>query len=155
MTSAIADVSRGTIHAVVEIAAPPETVFQALTDPSELAAWWGSEETYRSYDWQLDVRVGGKWSCKTRGGRTGPASVRGEYLVIEPPRLLVYTWEPSWEGFMSTTIRFELESIPSGTRLRLVHTGFEGRAAACEGHARGWSLVLGWLTGHVCARSSR
>jgi len=26
----------------VEVAAPPERVFAGLTDPAELAVWWGS-----------------------------------------------------------------------------------------------------------------
>ena len=33
----------------VEVAAPPERVYAALTDPAELAAWWGSDEGYRTY----------------------------------------------------------------------------------------------------------
>jgi uncharacterized protein YndB with AHSA1/START domain len=34
--TAVADVQAGTVHATVEIAAPPESVFRALTDPGEL-----------------------------------------------------------------------------------------------------------------------
>jgi uncharacterized protein YndB with AHSA1/START domain len=144
--TAVADVAVGTVHAVVEIAAPPEKVFHALTDPRELAAWWGSDDTYRSFDWQIELRTGGKWSCRTRNARDGgQMSVRGEYLVVEPPRLLVCTWLPSWENFAPTTIRYELEATAKGTRLSVTHTGFASRAA-CESHAQGWTQVLAWLS---------
>jgi uncharacterized protein YndB with AHSA1/START domain len=38
---AIADLDRSTSLAQVEIAAPPERVFTALTDPAEVVRWWG------------------------------------------------------------------------------------------------------------------
>lgn len=39
---ATADTEEGTINVVADIAAPPEAVFRALTDPNELAQWWGA-----------------------------------------------------------------------------------------------------------------
>jgi uncharacterized protein YndB with AHSA1/START domain len=143
MISSLADVARGTVHAVVEIAAPPEKVFRALTDPRQLAAWWGAD-LYRTYDWQVDLRAGGQWSCQVDNPRTGPASVRGEYLEVEPPHTIVCTWSPSWENFATTTIRYELQATGKGTRLKVTHSGFDN-PAACESHAKGWELVLGWL----------
>jgi uncharacterized protein YndB with AHSA1/START domain len=157
-----ADVAGGAIHGVIEMAAPPEEVFTALTDPAQLAAWWGSDETYRSYDWQVDLRVGGRWSSRQRSRRDPAApetSVHGEYLVVEPPRLLVCTWCPSWEGFAETTIRYELEPATvngtTGTRLTITHSGFGDRAAAIDGHHRGWTTVLGWLATHVERKAGR
>ena len=45
---AIADVSSGVILATVSIAAPPERVFRAITEPGEIVRWWGSDELYRT-----------------------------------------------------------------------------------------------------------
>jgi uncharacterized protein YndB with AHSA1/START domain len=39
---ALADVNGGIILAEVEIAAPPERVFRALTQSDEIVRWWGS-----------------------------------------------------------------------------------------------------------------
>ena len=64
--TAVADVQARTVHATVEIAAAPDAVFRALTDPDELARWWGSPELYQTHDWNLDLRPGGKWSCQAR-----------------------------------------------------------------------------------------
>ena len=143
--TAVADVQAGLVRATVEIAAPPEAVFRALTDPAELPRWWGSPELYRTDDWKVDLRPGGKWSCQARSPQ-GDSEVRGEYLAIEPPRLLEYTWEPAWEQYRQTIIRCTLEAIPGGTRVSVVHRGFTAGESA-TGHAEGWTRVLGWLAG--------
>ena len=44
---AVADVGGGTILASVEIAAGPERVFGALTEPAQLVQWWGDDTLYR------------------------------------------------------------------------------------------------------------
>ncbi len=147
--SALPDVVHGVVYAAMDFDAPPERVFRALTDPAELAAWWGADDAYRSFDWQVDLRVGDTYRSRQRSATdpTAPeTTVEGEYLVIDPPRLLVCTWRPSWEDVPETTIRYELTpTAAGGTRLVLTHTGFAGRAGACEDHARGWTAVLGWL----------
>ena len=44
------------------IAAPPERVFQAITDPKQMPQWWGQQGMYRITEWTADLRPGGKWS---------------------------------------------------------------------------------------------
>ena len=130
----------------VEVAATPERVFAALTDPAELAAWWGNEEVYRTFEWESDLRVGGKRSCKAHNKKTGLMStVKGEYLEIDPPRVVAFTWEPSWEKVHSTVVRIELVAIPSGTRVLLTHSGWREATQARSSHEQGWPVVLGFL----------
>jgi uncharacterized protein YndB with AHSA1/START domain len=154
--TAVADVQAGTVRATVEIAAAPDAVFKALTDPAELARWWGSPDLYQTHDWKVDLRPGGKWSCKARSAQ-GAGEVRGEVLAVEPPRLLEYTWEPSWEQYQQSIVRYTLEKVPGGTRLSLFHRGLASDASARD-HAEGWTRVLGWLVerlaGVPAARSS-
>ena len=71
----------------IEIEAPPERVFDAWTDPRQLAAWWGEEGTYRTRNWRCDVRPGGSWHCEGtgEGKMQGPFEVDGEYTLIERP----------------------------------------------------------------------
>jgi uncharacterized protein YndB with AHSA1/START domain len=148
----VADLTTGIILASVEIAAPPERVFRALTDPTELTRWWGSPDTYRTEEWTSDLRVGGRWRSRGRGADGRPFSVGGEFLKIDPPRLLVQTWQPDWaEGGLATTITYRLEPTAGGTRLTLRHEGFGEHRAACESHGRGWERVLGWLDAYVTA----
>jgi uncharacterized protein YndB with AHSA1/START domain len=70
--------------------------------------------------------------------------VRGEVLAVDPPRLLEVTWEPSWEEYKRSIIRYTLEKVPGGTRLRLFHRELPSEEST-NGHAEGWTRVLGWL----------
>ncbi len=150
MSSAVADLAEGTIHASIEIEATPEAVFDAMVEPDQLAAWWGSPDTYRTSNWQVDLRTGGSWSADAKGVKDGRSGVvRGRYLEVERPRVLVYTWQPSWDGDVETTIRVELTPTRLGTRVRITHTGFGDRLASATGHTEGWRRVLGWLGDHL------
>ncbi len=142
-----------TIVAEIEIEAAPETVFDAFTDPGQLASWWGSAETYRTSNWQIDLRAGGKWSCEARNAE-GAMTVHGVYLEVDPPRKVAYTWNPAWDPGPETEIHITLEPRGSGTLVRLVHSGFEGREKSQQGHAQGWSRVLGWLQQHIQSKEN-
>ena len=146
---ALANVDGGVVKAEIEIEAPPERVFHSLTDPGELAAWWGSDDMYRTHDWQIDLREAGRWSVQTRATDGTQMSVHGTYIEIDPPRRLVYTWCPSWDDFAETTIEVDLQPTTGGTRVVVTHTGFGDRATAAEGTGEGWKRVLEWLGEHV------
>jgi uncharacterized protein YndB with AHSA1/START domain/uncharacterized protein YciI len=141
---AVADIEQGRILASVEIAAPIERVFRALAS-GEIAEWWGSSDTYRTTRWTGDVRRGGAWVSEGVGADGTPFSVRGEFLEVDPPNVIVQTWVAPWDGNHTTTVTTRLDAIDGGTRVTLRHEGFSGRAASCSGHAEGWERVLGWL----------
>jgi uncharacterized protein YndB with AHSA1/START domain len=145
----VADVTTGVIHASVEIAAPPERVFRALTDPNEVVRWWGSPETYQVDDFGADLRVGGRWHSRGRSADGKPFEARGEFFEIDPPRLIVQTWIPDWAPGLKTKLTYRLEPIAGGTRLTLRHEGFGANREAFEGHTRGWERVLGFLNGYL------
>src|SRR5919107_2639621 len=65
----------------VMIAAPPELVFAFLTIPELYARWMGREAT-------LDPRPGGIYRCVVHDR----ATVVGEYVVVEPPNHIEFTW---------------------------------------------------------------
>jgi uncharacterized protein YndB with AHSA1/START domain len=149
MSAALADLNQGTILASIEIEAEPEQVFDALVEPEQLSAWWGSPDTYRTFNWKVDLRPGGEWSTDAKdvnGDRT--AVVKGRYVEIARPHLLVYTWQASWDDFNETLIRVELTATQSGTRVKVTHSGFGDRVASATGHTEGWKRVLGWLGTH-------
>jgi uncharacterized protein YndB with AHSA1/START domain len=141
----IADVTGGTILADVEIAAPPERVFRALTTPEEIVRWWGSDTQYRTKEWVQDLRVGGRWKATGLGADGVPFTVEGEFLEIDPPRSLVQTWRPEWDGGHATRLTYRLEAMEGGTRVTVRHEGFADRHESCSSHAEGWSSVLEWL----------
>jgi uncharacterized protein YndB with AHSA1/START domain len=148
----IADVSEGTILACVDIAAPPERVFRALTS-EEITKWWGSPELYRVTGFQIDLRPGGAWRSDGVGADGVPFHVAGKVLELDPPRKLVQTWQQSWDAETpTTTVAYVLEAIDGGTRVTVRHTGFGTHAASCASHASGWTRVLGWLWNHAAPK---
>jgi uncharacterized protein YndB with AHSA1/START domain len=47
------------------------------------------------------------------------------YRMIERPRVLAFTWLPSWdEEATETLVRFDLDERDGVTRVRLTHSGF-------------------------------
>jgi uncharacterized protein YndB with AHSA1/START domain len=148
---ALANVDSGVVKAEIEIVASPERVFHALTTPAELAAFWGSDDMYRTFGWKIDLRPGGKWSALARGADGTDMTVDGEYIEVDPPRLLVYTWRPSWDDYAVTTVRYDLMPTTTGTRLTVTHTGFGDRPLAAAGTGEGWKRVLEWLADYTTA----
>jgi uncharacterized protein YndB with AHSA1/START domain len=133
-----------TLVSEIEIAAPPEQVFQALIDPRQVLSWWGQAGMYRCNEFTADARVGGKWRSSGESLDATPFHVYGEYLEFDPPRLLAYTWVASWTGNVQTTVRWELESTPKGTRVRILHSGLSARPELAQSY-RGWPMILGWI----------
>ena len=134
----------------VQIAAPPDRVFQAITDPTQLLRWWGQQGIYHSTKWCSDLRPGGQWRCEGVSDTDGSAyHVSGEYLEVDPPRLLVHTWISSWGGALKTVVRWSLEAATGGTLVRLQHSGFAGAAESAKAHYEGWQRVLGWMQAFV------
>lgn len=151
-----------TVVAEVFVAAPPARVFEAITDPRQTAQWWGQKGMYSLTATSADVRVGGKWRSAGTSPDGKPFHVEGEYVEIDPPRLLVHTWNPSYQKLPSTLVRWELEPrdmhglqhsgpnrVGTGTVVRIRHSGFAGNLEAAKGHGEGWKRVLGWMQAFV------
>jgi uncharacterized protein YndB with AHSA1/START domain len=126
------------------IAAPRERIFQAITDPEQAAQWWGRKDQYYFNHFNMDVRVGGKWSTTGTKPNIGDLEVHGEFLEVDPPRRLAYSWSSSWMPAV-TKVLWELASQDNGTLVRLTHSGFAGNVDQAKGHSIGWSLVFTWL----------
>ena len=125
------------VERTISIAASPETVWEFFVDPEKLTRWKG-------LDADLDARRGGIYRCEVIPGHTA----RGEYVELDPPRRLVFTW--GWERSGdeenpvppgSSTIEVELTPEGGGTRLHFVHRDLPS-AAQAESHAHGWDHYL-------------
>jgi len=132
------------IQAEIFIAAPPVRVFQALVDPQQLLAWWGQTGVYRCTEFNNDLRVGGKWRSSGVAGQDDRFTVTGEYLQVDSPRVLAYSWVASWTGDAKTTVRWELVPENHGTRVRLLHSGLAAHPEIAQAY-RGWPRMLTWL----------
>jgi uncharacterized protein YndB with AHSA1/START domain len=115
------------------IDASPETVWEFLVDPEKLMRWKGINA-------DLETQPGGIFRCEVIPGHIA----RGEYVEIDKPNKLVFTW--GWDGSEdvppgSSTIVIELVSDGDGTSLRFVHQDLPN-AEAIASHAHGWDHYL-------------
>jgi uncharacterized protein YndB with AHSA1/START domain len=120
----------------VRIDAPPEVVFPYFTDPARLVDWMGVAAL-------LDPRPGGALRIEANGRDV----VLGEYVEVDPPRRVVFTW--GFDGAApivaagSTRVEVTLEPDGDGTLLTLRHHGLEARTR--DAHASGWTHYLARL----------
>jgi uncharacterized protein YndB with AHSA1/START domain len=135
-------VANETIVEEIEIRGSGERVFEAIANPEERLKWWGAKGTYEPAEMDSDLRVGGKWMM--RGVARGNAfTCHGEYTRIERPRLLEFTWNPSWQGETTESlVRFDLDEKDGVTIVRVTHSGLTPAARASH---KGWPQVLSWL----------
>ena len=150
------------ILAEVFIAAPPTRVFEAIADPKQLVQWWGQKGVFRVTETKYDLRVGGKWSYEGVGPNDTPFHMEGEYVEVDPPRLLVQTRTADFVGDFQTIVRWELEPrevrelhgsgthrIGTGTLVKVRHSGFACHLDQAKSHNTGWSASLGWLKAFI------
>lgn len=128
----------------IQVAAKPERVFQALTDPAEVVQWWGQKGAYQATEYDADLRAGGGWHTAGDGPDGQHFVVQGKITEIDPPRILAYTWMASWTGDAQTVVRWELSPSETGTLVTVHHKGLAGRPKLAESY-RGWPRMLGWL----------
>jgi uncharacterized protein YndB with AHSA1/START domain len=101
------------------IAAAPERVFQAWTDPALMVQWF-TPPPFRTISVETDVRPGGASLIIMQGPDGTQYPNRGIYLEVVPGRRIVFTdayvraWEPSPKPFFTGILTFEPEG--EGTR---------------------------------------
>lgn len=98
--------------------APPDEVWDALTDPGQLAAWFGG-------DLEIDPTPGGVTRYRGDDGEVRIGWVR----EAEPGRRLSFDWWTPSEGRRDASrVEFDLEEVEEGTLLTVI----ESRPAVME-----------------------
>jgi uncharacterized protein YndB with AHSA1/START domain len=103
--------------------APRADVFEAWTDPDQVAQWFGPDgfDTARE-SVVIDLRVGGRYELVMVRKDTGAQfPVRYEIVELDPPRLLVLKSPPMPEVgiHQGTVTRIELHDHADKTRMSL------------------------------------
>ena len=132
------------------IPATPEEIFDAWTDAASLAVWMAPGSVLRAVV-EVDPRVGGRFRILMKGPDCDHEHT-GEYLVLERPRRLVFTWISAETQGRATTVSVELLArSPGETELTLVHEGLPDERAG-ERHRSGWGDILGKLAAELRER---
>jgi uncharacterized protein YndB with AHSA1/START domain len=118
--------------------APVQEVWKYWTDPGEYMCWWGPKD-YSACDYQLDLRVGGKYLGCMQGPDGKKIWSTGIYKEIIEPNRFVCTDSfadehgnvvpASYYGMgsdlpMEFEVELTLEDLGDKTRMTLEHCGF-------------------------------
>ncbi|HUL08259.1 MAG TPA: SRPBCC domain-containing protein [Candidatus Acidoferrum sp.] len=129
----------------VTVRCPPATAFRRFTD--DLAAWWPLATHHIGGDPQtcaLEGRIGGRLFER---GKDGSEKVWGAIELWDPPRRLAFTWQVNIPAEQAQRIEVTFAPVAGGTRVELVHSGWEklGEAAAArrDSYDKGWGRVFG------------
>ena len=137
-----------TLSVVVErdIAFPPEKVWRALTQPHLIAEWLMNNDfkpaVGNRFQFRADYLPNGALDC--------------EVLVVEPNKVLSYTWGSTSEKAalnVASVVTWTLTPTAAGTHLRMEQDGFRrDQPQAYNGAKYGWPNFIGKLE-QVLART--
>jgi len=117
----------------------PERVYEAWTRVDLLTQWFGCGPgmLWNVHEW--DVRIGGAIHVSLDFG-SGPFEVKGEFVVVDPPRRLGYLWSTG------QTVDVTIEPHGQGSRLTVEHHGL-ATDQECAITNNGWTSALDQLRG--------
>ena len=131
------------------IQAPAADIFSAWTDPAAMAHWMTPVGTATA---SVDLRVGGQFRLVMADEHLSIEHT-GEYRVIEPPHLLVFTWRSEFTGMRDTVVTVRLtQRSAAETDLEVIHEFATEQEAAS--HAGGWGQLISRLESYVEGKRS-
>jgi uncharacterized protein YndB with AHSA1/START domain len=119
-----------------------ERVFDAWLDPALARRWLFTTDDSEVVRCEIDARVGGRFEIVDRRD-DGEIRHVGEYLEIDRPRRLVFTFGvPQFDPAMSR-VEIDIVATASGCELTLTHHGVPQEWQAPT--TQGWTTLLGNL----------
>ncbi len=127
------------------IAAPPERVYRAFTNPEAMVKWL-PPQGFTGKVHHIDVRIGGEYKMSfTNFSTKNSHSFGGKYLDVKPDELLKYVDkfdDPNLPGEMHVTVVFR--KVMCGTELKITQEGIPD-AIPAEMCYLGWQQSLNLL----------
>lgn len=135
------------------IRARPAIVFDALTTPEGISAWWGPDAG-PVLAAEADARVGGRFRVRFRLLDGTEHESSGVYREVEKPARLVMTWR--WAGQEDpgeSLVEVTLRPTADGTELTLTHSRLHDETTR-QSHEQGWIGSLDKLARHLDQRNA-
>ena len=134
-----------------EIPGPIDAVFDAWLDAATMARWMTPAPEI-SVDAASDPVIGGRFRVVMKG-RGREITHLGEYLVIERPTRLVFTWQSEPAGDTLVTVEFT-RVTDQRTLVTLTHERFASGEQR-DLHRGGWTALLETLAGVIREMEAR
>lgn len=122
------------------IPVPREQVFAAWLDPASLAQWMRPGDDITRARAEVDGRVGGKFRIVMVHEKGDGDEHRGEYLAIDPPSLLSFTWISVTTHHRPSVVTVELRERGTSTELILTHRSLP--PTKVDAHREGWTGII-------------
>jgi uncharacterized protein YndB with AHSA1/START domain len=125
--------------------APPARAYEALSDPEELAKWWGPRG-FTAPSVEFEPRVGGSYRIAMQPPDGDLFHLAGEFLEVGPPTRLAYTfrWDPPDPDDRQTVVSLSLRDRGAWTEVRLTQGEF-ATEERLRLHEAGWTDSFGRL----------
>jgi uncharacterized protein YndB with AHSA1/START domain len=120
------------------IPVPRERVFAAWLDPVSLSTFM-CPGPVTSATAEVDARVGGRFRIVMHHPG-GDGNHRGEYLVIDPPAKLEFTWISAATGHQPSIVTVEFFDLHGSTEVVLTHRRLPPSQA--DPHRKGWNDIV-------------
>ena len=138
----MSDPEMKTVRVTHRFSASAERVFDAWLDPEKARQFLFASATGQMVRAETDPQVGGRFTFTDR--RDGEDVIHtGEYLEIDRPRRLVFTFAVPKYSSLVTQVTIEIVPLDSGCELTLTHEGILPEHA--ERGVEGWSGILAGL----------
>lgn len=121
------------------VRATPTQVFDAWLDPAALRAATLALPEGELVHVEIDATVGGAFSFAVRGESTTFAHT-GEYLAIDRPQHLSFTWRVPRISLETSVVTIDVEPAGDQTHVSVKHEGVLAELEAKT--AEGWTAVL-------------
>jgi uncharacterized protein YndB with AHSA1/START domain len=138
------------IERQVTLPAPRQDVWDALTEPDRVAAWFGGQ-----VEWDLQPGGAARFHDEDGSERAGVID------TVATCQVLRFRWWPNGEGGPESEVTYTLEDVPDGTRLTVTEAPTEStestdstvsivstesparaQATACAVSGQAWDLRL-------------
>jgi uncharacterized protein YndB with AHSA1/START domain len=129
-----------TVRVVRRFDADAERVFDAWLDPARASKFLFATADGEMVRADIDARVGGKFLFTDRRPGEGDVEHRGEYLEIDRPRRLVFTFAVPKYSPLFTTVTIDIVPFGKGCELTLTHEGVLPQYG--EQTRSGWARIL-------------
>ena len=126
--------------------ATAETVFDAWLNPHRASKWLFATPTGQIVRAEIDARIGGRFALVDRRDGVDVEHV-GEYLEIDRPRRLVFTFAVPMYSPLYTTVFISIEPMGDQCELELRHEGVLSEYG--ERTMEGWGMILAILAQHT------
>jgi uncharacterized protein YndB with AHSA1/START domain len=128
-----------TVRVTHRFSASPERVFDAWLDPARAGKFLFATPTGKMVRVEVDARVGGKFAFVDRRDGEDVEHI-GEYLEIDRPRRLVFTFGVPKYSSVITRVIIDVVPLGTGCELTLTHEGvLPDYASRTEA---GWTGIL-------------